>query len=174
MSLIKDYFQKTKKHIDEYGELTIVLIQVGAFFEVYGLKDKNDNINGSNIMDFSRICDLNVVDKKVCCGLDSVVMAGFKDFLIDKYVKKVLDKGFTVIEIVQDAAEKNTTRSVKNIYSPGSYFYTQNTESISNHSVCVWIYKINKMIYIGIGCIDIFTGISSLFEFFWSCSLFFG
>ena len=44
MSLIKDYFQKTKKHIDDYGELTIVLIQVGAFFEVYGLKDKNDNI----------------------------------------------------------------------------------------------------------------------------------
>ena len=37
MALIKDYFEKTKKHIDEFGELTIVLMQVGAFFEVYGL-----------------------------------------------------------------------------------------------------------------------------------------
>ena len=92
MSLIKDYFQKTKKHIEDYGELTIVLIQVGAFFEVYGLKDKNDNINGSNIMDFSRICDLNVVDKKACCDLDAVVMAGFKDHLLDKYIKKLMER----------------------------------------------------------------------------------
>jgi hypothetical protein len=65
MSLIKDYFEKTKKHITEFGELTIVLMQVGAFFEVYGLKDKNDSIYESRIMDFSRICDLNVVEKKV-------------------------------------------------------------------------------------------------------------
>lgn len=32
MSLIKDYFDKTKKHIDEFGQQTIVLMQVGAFF----------------------------------------------------------------------------------------------------------------------------------------------
>ena len=68
MSLINHYFELTKKHKDEYGELTIVLIQVGAFFEVYGLKDKSDLIFGSNIIDFARICDLNVVDKKVCVG----------------------------------------------------------------------------------------------------------
>jgi hypothetical protein len=28
MSLIKDYFEKTKKHIVDFGELTIVLMQV--------------------------------------------------------------------------------------------------------------------------------------------------
>ena len=88
MALIKDYFEKTKKHIDEFGELTIVLMQVGAFFEVYGLKDNYDNIHGSNIMDFSRICDLNIADKKVCCGSEQVIMAGFKDHLLDKYEKK--------------------------------------------------------------------------------------
>ena len=38
MSLIKDYFEKTKKHTDEYGELTMVLMQVGAFFEDLRLK----------------------------------------------------------------------------------------------------------------------------------------
>ena len=48
-------------------------MQCGAFFEVYGLKGKNDVIYRSNISDFSRICDLNVVDKKVCIG---AVVAG--------------------------------------------------------------------------------------------------
>jgi len=58
MSLIKEYLELTKKYSDEYGELTIVLMQNGAFFEVYGLKDKNDNIYGCKLSDFSRICDL--------------------------------------------------------------------------------------------------------------------
>ena len=138
MSLIKDYFEKTKNHIEEYGELTIVLTQVGAFFEVYGLKDKNDTINGSNIMDFSRICDLNVVDKKVCCGPDAVVMAGFKDHLLDKYIKKLQDAGFTIAVYEQDQQCPNTTRSLTGIYSPGTYFLLE-TEKITNHTCCIWI-----------------------------------
>ena len=43
MALIKDYFEKTKKYIEEYGSNSIVLMQVGAFFEVYGLKNAKDN-----------------------------------------------------------------------------------------------------------------------------------
>jgi DNA mismatch repair protein MutS len=172
MSLIKDYFQKTKKHIDEYGELTIVLIQVGAFFEVYGLKDKNDNINGSNIMDFSRICDLNVVDKKVCCGLDSVVMAGFKDHLLDKYVKKLQDAGYTIAVYEQDEQCANTTRSLTGIYSPGTYFSTD-TENITNNTCCIWV-EVKKgltknrdkmFVYVGASVVDIFTGTTSIMEY---------
>jgi DNA mismatch repair protein MutS len=164
MSLIQDYFVKTEKYSKEYGEKTIVFIQVGSFYEVYGKKEK-DKITGSQIELFALYADLNIVEKNVCVGNSHIVMAGFKDFLIEKYVKKILEKGFTIVEIVQDAQEKNTTRSVKNIYSPGSYFHTTTHEMISNHSMCIWLYKINKNIYIGIASIDIFTGISSLFEF---------
>ena len=39
MSLIKEYFELTKKYQNEYGENTILLMQVGAFFEVYGIKN---------------------------------------------------------------------------------------------------------------------------------------
>jgi DNA mismatch repair protein MutS len=172
MSLIKVYFEKTKKHIDEYGELTIVLMQVGAFFEVYGLKDNNDIIYSSNIMDFSRICDLNVVDKKVCCGSDSVVMAGFKDHLLDKYIKKLQDSGYTIAVYEQDEQCANTTRSLTGIYSPGTYFLI-NTEQISNHTCCIWIEikkgtlknKDKKYVYIGASIIDIFTGTTSIMEY---------
>ena len=43
MTLIKEYLDLTKKFTEEYGECTIILMQNGAFFEVYGLK------NGHNI-----------------------------------------------------------------------------------------------------------------------------
>ena len=173
MSLIKDYFEKTKKHVEEYGALTIVLIQVGAFFEVYGLKDTaTDSISGSNIMDFSRICDLNVVDKKVCCGSNPVVMAGFKDHLLDKYVKKLQDAGYTVAVYEQDEQCANTTRSLTGVYSPGTYF-SNDSEQITNNTCCIWIEtkkmiknKINKtVVYVGASIVDIYTGTTSMMEY---------
>ena len=41
MSLIQDYFLKTELYIKEYGEKTLVFIQVGSFYEVYGKKEKD-------------------------------------------------------------------------------------------------------------------------------------
>ena len=68
MALIKEFFELTKKYEEEYGKNTVFLIQVGSFFECYGLKDSTDNIYGSNIIEFSSICDLNIAEKRVCIG----------------------------------------------------------------------------------------------------------
>jgi len=103
MALIKEYFELTKKYKEDYGENTILLTQVGSFFEVYGLKIKSSSIiEGSRISEFSRICDLNVVEKNVCVGKDNVLMSGFKDSYIDKYVRKIQDAGFTEVVYTQD------------------------------------------------------------------------
>jgi DNA mismatch repair protein MutS len=91
MSLIKEYFELTKKYQEDYGINTILLMQVGSFFEVYGLLDKNTNtIFGSQILEFSRICDLAVVEKNVCVGKDNVVMAGIKDIILEKNIFDLL------------------------------------------------------------------------------------
>ena len=37
MALIKEFFELTKKYEEEYGSATVFLIQVGSFFECYGL-----------------------------------------------------------------------------------------------------------------------------------------
>jgi DNA mismatch repair protein MutS len=184
MSLIKEYFELTKKYIDEYGNTTLLLMQVGAFFEVYGFKDStNQIIYDSNIMEFSRICDLNVVDKKVCVSnSEQVVMAGFKDHLLDKYIKKLQDNGFTIVVYVQDQQCANTTRSLLGIYSPGTYFSTD-SEQITNNSACIWIdvsnrvlnkllmdkqgIKTNNSLYVSVGMsvIDIYTGQTNIMEY---------
>jgi len=176
MALIKDYFEKTKYYIEEYGEKSIVLMQVGAFFEVYGLKNVKDNsIYGSEIINFSKICDLNVVDKKVCVGSESVKMAGFKDMFLDKFVKKLQENGFTSIVFTQDEnlTSNEITRSLLGIYSPGTYFACE-TEKINNNSCCIWLHltknsilskNLKSWIYVGVAIIDIYTGKTSIFEF---------
>jgi DNA mismatch repair protein MutS len=172
MALIKEYFELTKKYQDDYGENTILLMQVGSFFEVYGMKNKLTNtIQGSRIFDFSTICDLNIVDKNVCVGKDNVLMAGFKDTHIEKYVKKIQESGFTAVVYAQDEAAKNTTRSLAGIFSPGTYFSNESTK-LTNNVTCIWVELFNnkliskgKSVVVGIANMDIYTGKTSIFQF---------
>ena len=172
MALIKEYFDLTKKYCNEYGDKTILLMQVGAFFEVYGILDKKTNIiSNSQILEFSRICDLAVVEKNVCVGKDNVVMAGIKDIILEKNIKKIQEAGFTAVVYAQDENCKNTTRSLAGIFSPGTFFQEEST-NLSNNITCIWIdlfenkflFK-GKFVVVGISNIDIYTGKTSIFQF---------
>ena len=95
MALVKEYFNLTKQYIHEYGVNTILLMQVGAFYEVYGIRNKTtEQIRNSQIQYFAKVCELNIVDKSICITEikkdETIVMAGFKDIMIDKYIKKLL------------------------------------------------------------------------------------
>ncbi len=184
MKLIEEYFELTNKYKTDYGNNTILLMQVGAFFEVYGLKDNNKNIFGSSILDFSKICDLLVVDKNTSVGNYGAVMAGFKEHLIEKYIKKLQDSGFTIVVYAQDENCLKTTRSLVGIFSPGTFF-SSDADNITNNICCIWIECVqnysntnmwskgigkkpnthNKLVYVGVSVINVLTGESFLFEF---------
>ena len=172
MSLIKEYFDLTQQYTTDYGENTILLMQVGAFFEVYGSYDKKtDTVVGSKIIEFSQICDLNVVDKNTCVGENNVVMAGFKDVQIERYIRKLQDAGFTVVVYTQNENAKNTTRSLSGIFSPGTYFHNE-SQKLSNSITCIWIHFIEnkvilkgKFVLVGMANIDIYTGQTTMFQF---------
>lgn len=172
MSLINEYFELTKRYQDEYGDKTILLMQVGAFFEVYGINNKELNtITSSKIVDFSQICELNIVDKNTCVGKNNVVMAGFKDIMIEKYLRKIQDSGFTAVVYTQDENAKNTTRSLGGVFSPGTYFHSE-SPNLTNSITCIWVNLIEnkiimkgKYVIVGVANIDIFTGKTTIFQF---------
>ena len=171
MALIKEYFELTKHYIEEFGEKTILLMQVGAFFEVYGLQNHSTKeITGSRIETFASICDLHIADKKICVGKENVVMAGFSTYMIEKYVKKLESEGFTTPIHTQDENVKNTNRSLSVICSPGTYF-NESSKQITNNIMCVWLHVANKFkskekeIHIGVATVDICTGNNTIFQF---------
>lgn len=187
MALIREYLRLTELHKSEYDENTIIFMQNGAFFEIYALRDENNNYFGSNISDFSKICDLNIVDKKAQGNLNVmidnsfVVNAGFKTHLIDKYVKKMQEIGYTIVVYEEedegpDKSKQGKTRSLTDIYSPGTYISIDNISSsdeLNNNVCCIWIEKKQirskkikrNDIYIGIGLIDIYTGKTFISEY---------
>ncbi len=55
MTLVQDYLDLTKQYCSKYGKNTLLLMEVGAFFEVYALRDKEDQITGSEKENFAKI-----------------------------------------------------------------------------------------------------------------------
>ena len=186
MTLIKDYFDLTKKYIFEYGEKTILLMQVGAFYEVYGIRNKDtDKIRNSQIQNFAKICELNIVDKSICITEikkdETIVMAGFKDIMIDKYIKKLQEAGYTAVVYTQDEQTKNTSRNLAGIFSPGTFFNndqdmcdgSNSRNKLTNNTMCIWIETIEskliepkgKFVMVGISNIDIYTGKTTLYQY---------
>jgi DNA mismatch repair protein MutS len=99
------------------------------------------------------------------------MMAGFKDFMLEKYLKKIQDAGFTAVVYTQDENMKDTTRSLAGVFSPGTYFLTETTR-LSNSISCIWVQLVENTILckgtfvvVGVANIDIYTGKTSVFEF---------
>ena len=170
MTIVKEYLDYTEKWKKEYGEKTLVLMQVGSFFESYGLLDDKDNIYGSEIVYFAEINNMIIARKNICVGKARVVMAGFGLAQLEKYIRKMQDNGYTIPVYTQDTPSKNTTRSLHTIFSPGTYF-SNDTKELSNNITCIWIHYskaalgIKEHITVGISNIDIYTGKTSVFEF---------
>lgn len=165
MGLISDYFVKTKELADKYGERTLVLMQNGVFYEIYGLK-KGNEIVGSNMVDVCSYCDLNIANKGMTIDDYDVVQAGFgiQEHVKDKYLKKIVDYGYTVSVWEQDEKAAGTTRTETGIYSSGTYFSTITTET-SNNLLCVWLERYKSNVIIGTSNINIYTGKSTVYEY---------
>ena len=180
MTIIQDYLDLTSKYILEYGTKTLLLMQVGSFFECYATVSRNDtgigfncdNYEGSNIQEFSDINDLVIAKKNVSHHGKQVVMAGFGLAQIEKYIRRMQENDYTIVVYTQDSnnSPRGTTRSLSCIYSPGTYFSNDSNE-LSNVTVCIWIHYsksnqlINEKLTIGMSSIDIYTGHSNTTEY---------
>lgn len=178
--LIDQYFSLTSQYKSTYGEKTILLMQVGAFFEVYGKKHKlfDGVLKGSSIDDFCSICDLNKSNKakvsvshiwngeKLQCG---VVMAGFRDYVLEKYIQKLTAQGYTLPVIAQDETNPQKREEI-GIFSPGSQF-VEEPSVMNNHIMCVSLFykkptrfSPKHRMYFGISSIDVLTGETMVYE----------
>jgi DNA mismatch repair protein MutS len=152
-----------------------VLLQVGAFFEVYGLKNNTTGeILHSNITEFSQICQLAVSDKGITMDNMSIMMAGFRDYTVEKYVQKLSENGYTVVVYVQEKDGKNMKRVLQCVHSAGTNlsYDTDSNQQISNNIMCIWVEKYKAIRNVGqdtficgVAVSNIFTGQSSLFEY---------
>jgi len=153
MALTQTYYNLLDEYHTKYGKNTFLLMQVGSFFEVYSPSE-----NGSNIVSFSQICDLKIANKQ------DGFMAGFRDYMVEKYLSKINESGYTSVVYVQEEVDGVIQRKESAIYSPGTTFLDDESK-LSNNVTCVWIHKTRKDIVFGLSNLDIFTGKINLYEY---------
>ena len=177
-TIYEKYLEYTKQYQQQYGNRTVVLMMVGSFFEVYGIKSPSTGeIFGSAIDDVTRICQMNVTEKKkVSVDGNTVLMAGFPEYTLERYLQKLSDSGYTSVVIVQD--EDNSIKGdkkkhvVHSIHSAGTFIpYEVDQPRLSNNIMSVWITSFNSIlnktrpqIIYGVSVVNIFTGNSCIFE----------
>jgi DNA mismatch repair protein MutS len=175
----EEYFQLTKEYQSKYGEQTLVLMQVGAFFEIYGMKHENGEITGSKIVEITEYCQLNISEKKISYENTQLVMAGFRDYTLDKYLLKLTEFGYTVAVYIQEKDGKDVKRVLDHVYSSGTYIScdTDSSPRLTNNIMCIWMElfkpttrgattsKTRDTLVYGVSIVNIFTGKSSIFQY---------
>lgn len=119
MSIHQTYFDITRDAQQVYGDKTVVLMQVGTFFEVYGVYDSiSQTFYGSKIFEISRICDLAIAGKKHQVAISQfepgmnrkgeLRMCGFQPMLFERHVGKLEEEGYTLLIYIQTESTTNS------------------------------------------------------------------
>jgi DNA mismatch repair protein MutS len=174
-----EYFGHTDDYAKKFGTNTIVMMQVGSFMEVYGLKDpKSGEISGSQIEKYAEICGLNIAEKTHQFRGKTVLMCGFRDYCLDSYLTKLMEytPTFTLVVFMQDESTDTDrkTRSLYAIYSPGTYVSPELTPAtVSNFIMSIWLEPFtdrrskpqSKQVMYGMAVCNIFTGKTHFYEY---------
>ena len=160
--LIKDYFNYQQEFVEKYGSNTIVLMQVGSFYEFYGLNteqltynsiDANLTLDNTHLYTVAKLLGFSIAKKT-----NNILMAGVPKYAIDKHVKKLLDNNYTIVIIEQIGDDKkDVERKITNIYSPGTYCEDINYTKTNFLASIVVEYSEtinNSILEIGVSCIN--------------------
>ena len=119
-------------------------------------------------------------EKKITYDNGQVLMAGFRDYTLDKYITRLTDYGYTIPVYIQEKEGKVVTRVLDRVYSPGTLIScdTDTSPIMTNNIMCIWMETYNPVkrkgktaanirdtIIYGIAVVNIFTGKSYIFQY---------
>ena len=174
MTLIDDYLEKQLEYEKKYGELTIVLMQVGHFYEAYGVDNEKEKTNSENLKRLSDILNIQLTKKNkniVEISRGNPLMMGVNIYSIDKFVQILLNNNYTTVQIEQVTPPPEPERAVTNIYSPGTNIQ-HSIKGDTNNLVSIYLESITDLklykekMCVGLSSIDLSTGNNIIFETF--------
>lgn len=141
MNIHEEYLQYHEKYVAKYGSKSIVLMQIGGFYEAYSTLTR-----GSNLFKISEILNIIVTRKnKSINTIDekNPYMMGFNCCSASKFIQLLIEAGYHIIIVDQTSAPPKPKREVTNIFSPSTYIdYVSN----ENKYLMVLYFEINNSI----------------------------
>ena len=159
LPILSEYLKFHAEYSAKYGDKTAVLMQVGSFYEIYGID--NDKHKFGNATELSRI--LNIVltrknKKQSENGATNPLMLGFPCLALQKFVPLLLNEDYTIVVVDQEKTGFDVTRAVVNVISPSTYI-----EDGQKDAYLAVVYA-DKHLHVGASCINVVTGDNIVYE----------
>lgn len=166
-SLIEVYLDLQVLFEEKYGSDTVVLMEVGSFFEIYGVENKEEQIGKPK--EVAEILNIQLTRKNKTIKENSVknpLMAGFPSATFDRYIQRLIrENKYTIVIIRQKGVPPNVERYLDCILSPGVNFeYSLNNDD--NFVSSIIIEKDKDIYCAGYASVDITTGKTFVFEIY--------
>ena len=157
--LTEIYFDLQRHFEDKYGHDALVLMEIGAFFEVYEVN--NDSLKIGKAKEIAELLNIQLTRKSKAILENSVsnpLLAGVPSVSLDRYLSRLIDtKKYTIIIIKQKGETPQIQRYIANVISPGTNFEYL-SEPTENNIVSLLIDLNNGIYSVGYAAIDVSTG----------------
>ena len=186
MSTTIEYFKYQEEFTEKYGDYTVVLMQIGSFYEIYEYDpEKDTDVKSWPSQRLGVACDvykllnmrLTSKDNNKPYSLTNPNMCGFPCVAYEKHKDVLLSHDYTIVRIDQRKEIQNNkekiVRFIAEIVSPATHIDNISSIPISNNILCLFI-EIQKesrnfedyLLTIGISSIDVTTGENTVTEIY--------
>lgn len=164
-TVIEEYFEHQLNSVKQFGEKTLVFMEVGSFYEAYATDDV-----GYDLLEISKLINVSRTKKSKSLQMSrkNPYMLGFPKTSLLERLKMLTDKGFTIVIVKQTTIPPyKIIRNISGVYTPGTNIlsYTSDTNYIT------YIYlkdeqQLNskKITSIGMSTCDVTTGHVYVYE----------
>jgi len=163
--LTEVYFDLQYYFEDKYGKDSIVLMEIGSFFEVYEVN--NDELKIGKAKEISELLNIQLTRKNKSILENSIsnpLLAGVPSVSIERYLARLIaTKKYTIVLIKQKGEPPHVKRYLANIISPGTNFEYVSDAS-ENNIASIIVDSNNGIFSIGYAAIDVTTGKSIVNE----------
>ena len=158
--IIDDYLNYLDEYRNKYGENTVIMMQVGSFFELYAI-----DINSKYLYTIADICGIIVSRKNKTIqevSRNNPLMCGFPLYVVNKYIQLILQNNYTIVLIEQVTEPPEPKRKITEIISPSTNINVNSKKS--NYILVLYYEIINDLLVVGISGVDLSTGRCFIYE----------
>ncbi len=157
--LTQSYFKLQQLFEQKYGKDTVILIEVGTFFETYEVNNKIEQIGKAK--EIAELLNIQLTRKNKSIlenSQENPLMAGVPVISFEKHLNRIIsEERYTIVIIKQKGTPPNITRVLETIISPGTNFdFIQNSDENNTTSIIIDQNRGNYLI--GYSAIDVTTG----------------
>lgn len=158
--IIDDYLNYLDEYKQKYGDNTIILMQVGSFFELYSIDS-----NSKYLYNIADICNIQISRKNksiIEISRNNPLMCGFPLYVLNKYIQLILQNNYTIVLIEQITEPPEPKRKITEILSPSTNININYKKS--NYIMVLYYEEIDNILIVGISGVDLTTGRSFIYE----------